>query len=159
MQALGGAKNHMVVLPDADLDLAADQAVNAGFGSAGERCMAISVLVAVGPVADDLVAKIADRARGLRTGDGTRGADMGPLVTRPHRDKVAAYVDQGEKAGAKVVVDGRDVRADGGARGVLARPHAVRPRDSRDGRSTPTRSSVRCCRWSVSTPTTRPSRW
>ena len=78
VQALGGAKNHMVVLPDADLDLAADQAVSAGFGSAGERCMAISVLVAVGPVADDLVAKIADRTRSLRTGDGTRGARHGP---------------------------------------------------------------------------------
>ncbi len=122
VQALGGAKNHMVVLPDADLDLAADQAVNAGFGSAGERCMAISVLVAVGPVADDLVAKIADRARGLVTGDGTRGADMGPLVTEPHRDKVAAYVDQGEQAGAKVVVDGRDVRADGADQGFWLGP-------------------------------------
>ncbi len=122
VQALGGAKNHMVVLPDADLDLAADQAVNAGFGSAGERCMAISVLVAVGPVADDLVAKIADRARGLVTGDGTRGADMGPLVTRPHRDKVATYVDQGEAAGAKVVVDGREVDADGAADGFWLGP-------------------------------------
>src|SRR3954468_11714959 len=90
VQALGGAKNHMVVLPDADLDLAADQAVSAGFGSAGERCMAISVLVAVGPVADDLVAKVADLTRSLRAGDGTRGTDMGPLVTRVHRDKVAS---------------------------------------------------------------------
>src|ERR671920_745845 len=98
VQALGGAKNHMVVLPDADLDLAADQAVNAGFGSAGERCMAVSVLVAVGPVGDELVAKVADRTRSLRTGDGTRGPDMGPLVTSAHRDKVASYVEAGEAA-------------------------------------------------------------
>jgi malonate-semialdehyde dehydrogenase (acetylating)/methylmalonate-semialdehyde dehydrogenase len=122
VQALGGAKNHMVVLPDADLDLAADQAVSAGFGSAGERCMAISVLVAVGPVADDLVAKIADRTRGLRTGDGTRGTDMGPLVTRAHRDKVASYVEEGEAAGAKVVVDGRDVQADASGDGFWLGP-------------------------------------
>jgi malonate-semialdehyde dehydrogenase (acetylating)/methylmalonate-semialdehyde dehydrogenase len=122
VQALGGAKNHMVVLPDADLDHAADQAVSAGYGSAGERCMAISVLVAVGPIADDLVAKIADRTRGLRTGDGTRGADMGPLVTKAHRDKVAAYIEEGEKAGAKVVVDGRDVEADGAAEGFWLGP-------------------------------------
>ncbi len=122
VQALGGAKNHMVVLPDADLDLAADQAVSAGFGSAGERCMAISVLVAVGPVADDLVAKIADRTRGLRTGDGTRGSDMGPLVTRAHRDKVEAYVEEGEADGAKVVVDGRDVQPDGEQQGFWLGP-------------------------------------
>jgi malonate-semialdehyde dehydrogenase (acetylating)/methylmalonate-semialdehyde dehydrogenase len=122
VQALGGAKNHMVVLPDADLDLAADQAVSAGFGSAGERCMAISVLVAVGPIADDLVAKIADRTRTLRTGDGTRGSDMGPLVTREHRDKVASYVEAGESSGAKLVVDGREVRADGGTDGFWLGP-------------------------------------
>ncbi len=82
VQALGGAKNHMLVLPDADLDLAADAAVNAGFGSAGERCMAISALVAVEPIADELIEKIKDRMGKLRTGDGTRGCDMGPLVTR-----------------------------------------------------------------------------
>jgi malonate-semialdehyde dehydrogenase (acetylating)/methylmalonate-semialdehyde dehydrogenase len=113
VQALGGAKNHMVVLPDADLDLAADQAVSAGYGSAGERCMAISVLVAVGPVGDELVAKVADRTRTLRIGDGTRGTDMGPLVTKPHRDRVASFIEEGESAGAKVVVDGREVEADG----------------------------------------------
>ena len=107
VQALGGAKNHMVVLPDADLDLAADAAVNAGFGSAGERCMAISALVAVGGVADDLVAKIAERANKLKTGDGTKDSDMGPLVTKAHRDKVASYVDAGEADGATLVVDGR----------------------------------------------------
>ena len=113
VQALGGAKNHMVVLPDADLDLAADAAINAGFGSAGERCMAISALVVVGPVADALVAKIKERAVKLKTGDGTKGADMGPLVTQVHRDKVASYVDAGEKEGATIVVDGRSVNPGG----------------------------------------------
>jgi len=113
VQALGGAKNHMVVLPDADLDLAADAAINAGFGSAGERCMAISALVVVEPVADELVAKIKERALKLKTGDGTKGADMGPLVTQVHRDKVASYVDAGEKEGATVVVDGRSVNPGG----------------------------------------------
>ena len=113
VQALGGAKNHMVVLPDADLDLAADAAINAGFGSAGERCMAISALVVVEPVADELVAKIKERAIKLKTGDGTKGADMGPLVTQVHRDKVASYVDAGEKEGATIVVDGRTVNPGG----------------------------------------------
>ncbi|MFD6351623.1 CoA-acylating methylmalonate-semialdehyde dehydrogenase [Nocardia tengchongensis] len=122
VQALGGAKNHMVVLPDADLDLAADAAVNAGFGSAGERCMAISALVAVGPIADDLVARITERATTIRTGDGTRGTDMGPLVTQAHRDKVAAYIDAGESAGARVVLDGRAVTADGDAAGFWLGP-------------------------------------
>jgi malonate-semialdehyde dehydrogenase (acetylating)/methylmalonate-semialdehyde dehydrogenase len=113
VQALGGAKNHMLVLPDADLDLAADAAVSAGFGSAGERCMAISAVVAVDPVGDDLVARIADRIASLRIGDGRRGCDMGPLVTREHRDRVASYLDAGVDAGAKLVVDGRDVSVDG----------------------------------------------
>ena len=113
VQALGGAKNHMVVLPDADLDLAADAAINAGFGSAGERCMAISALVVVEPVADLLVAKIKERALKLKTGDGTKGSDMGPLVTQVHRDKVASYVDAGEKEGATLVVDGRSVNPGG----------------------------------------------
>lgn len=132
VQALGGAKNHMVVLPDADLDLAADSAVNAGFGSAGERCMAISVLVAVGSVGDELVARIADRTRTLVTGDGGaeatgaagtgREADMGPLVTREHRDKVASFIDSGEREGAKVVVDGRGVRARGSEDGFWLGP-------------------------------------
>jgi malonate-semialdehyde dehydrogenase (acetylating)/methylmalonate-semialdehyde dehydrogenase len=109
VQALGGAKNHAVILPDADLDLAADAMINAGFGSAGERCMAISAAVAVGPIADELVAKIAERAATLKIGDGTKDSDMGPLVTRAHRDKVASYIDAGEADGAKVVVDGRTV--------------------------------------------------
>ncbi|MFW0792261.1 CoA-acylating methylmalonate-semialdehyde dehydrogenase [Gordonia sp. CPCC 205515] len=122
VQALGGAKNHAIILPDADLDLAADAMVNAGFGSAGERCMAISVAVAVGDVADDLVAKITERAKTIKTGDGTKNSDMGPLVTRVHRDKVASYVDAGEKAGATVVLDGRTVEADGGADGFWLGP-------------------------------------
>ena len=113
VQALGGAKNHMIVLPDADLELAADAAINAGFGSAGERCMAISAIVAVEPIADKLIEKIKERAVKIKTGDGTKGADMGPLVTKVHRDKVAAYISAGEKEGAKVVVDGRDIKVDG----------------------------------------------
>jgi len=114
VQALGGAKNHAVILPDADLDLAADAMVNAGFGSAGERCMAISAAVAVGPIADDLVAKISERAQGIKTGDGTGDVDMGPLVTKVHRDKVASYIDAGEADGAKIVVDGRGVTSEVG---------------------------------------------
>ncbi len=113
VQALAGAKNHMLVLPDADLDLAADQAVNAGFGSAGERCMAISVVLAVDTIADELVAKIAERMPKLRTGDGRRGCDMGPLVTGAHRDKVASYIAAGEAAGATLVVHGRNPVVDG----------------------------------------------
>ncbi|RZT85828.1 malonate-semialdehyde dehydrogenase (acetylating)/methylmalonate-semialdehyde dehydrogenase [Pseudonocardia sediminis] len=122
VQALGGAKNHMVVLPDADLDLAADQAVNAGFGSAGERCMAVSVLVAVGSCADTLVDKIAERARGLRTGDGRRGCDMGPLVTRAAQERVSGYVDAGEAEGARVVVDGRTGEFDAEGEGFFVGP-------------------------------------
>ena len=125
VQALGGAKNHAVILPDADLDLAADAMVNAGFGSAGERCMAISACVAVGPIADDLVAKIAHRAQAIKTGDGAGDADMGPLVTRAHRDKVASYIDAGETDGAKIVVDGRNVEADGGQNGFWLGPTLI----------------------------------
>jgi malonate-semialdehyde dehydrogenase (acetylating)/methylmalonate-semialdehyde dehydrogenase len=109
VQALGGAKNHMLVLPDADLDLAADAAVSAGFGSAGERCMAISVLVAVDPIGDDLVARIKERVAGLTVGPGAEAAsEMGPLVTRQHRDKVASYLDGGVAQGASLAVDGRE---------------------------------------------------
>ena len=122
VQALGGAKNHMLVLPDADLDLAADQAINAGFGSAGERCMAISVVLAVDPIGDALVAKITERMAGLRTGDGRRATDMGPLVTKVHRDKVASYVDAGETAGATLVVDGRNPQVDGSEGGYWLGP-------------------------------------
>jgi len=110
VQALGGAKNHMVVLPDADVDMAADAAVSAAFGSAGERCMAISVVVAVGGVGDLLVDAIKSRMPAIKVGAGDEpGNEMGPLITREHRDKVAGYVEAGESAGAKVVVDGRDL--------------------------------------------------
>ena len=122
VQALGGAKNHMLVLPDADLDLVADSAINAGFGSAGERCMAISVVVAVEPVADALIAKVTERMSKLRTGDGRRGCDMGPLVTREHRDKVASYIDIAITDGAHVVVDGRNQEFDGDANGFWLGP-------------------------------------
>jgi len=122
VQALGGAKNHMIVLPDADLDLAADAAVSAGYGSAGERCMAISALVAVGGIADELVAKIAERTRTLRIGDGLRGTDMGPLVTKAHREKVAGYIEAGEASGATVVLDGRQVKADAEGDGFFLGP-------------------------------------
>jgi malonate-semialdehyde dehydrogenase (acetylating)/methylmalonate-semialdehyde dehydrogenase len=113
VQALGGAKNHMIVLPDCDLELAADAAINAGFGSAGERCMAISAIVAVEPIGNALVARIKSRMAKIVTGDGTKGSDMGPLVTAVHRDKVASYIEAGAKEGATVVVDGRDLKVDG----------------------------------------------
>ncbi|MDD7939238.1 CoA-acylating methylmalonate-semialdehyde dehydrogenase [Actinomycetospora lutea] len=122
VQALGGAKNHAVVLPDADLDMAADQAINAGFGSAGERCMAISAVVAVGSAGDPLVEKIRERAEGLRTGDGRRGADMGPLVSRAAQERVSSYVDAGAAAGATLVVDGRGVTPDADGEGFFVGP-------------------------------------
>jgi malonate-semialdehyde dehydrogenase (acetylating) / methylmalonate-semialdehyde dehydrogenase len=109
VQALGGAKNHMVVLPDADIDMAADAAVSAAYGSAGERCMAISVVVAVGDAAEPLVGAISERLPKIHIGDGmTPEAEMGPLVTREHRDKVASYLDSAAAQGATVVVDGRE---------------------------------------------------
>ena len=108
VQALGGAKNHMVVLPDADIEMAADAAVSAAYGSAGERCMAISVVVAVGAVADPLVNAISARLPKIKVGPGTDPqAEMGPLITREHRDKVASYLDSGPAQGAELVVDGR----------------------------------------------------
>lgn len=114
VQALGGAKNHMLVLPDADLDLAADAAVSAAYGSAGERCMAISVVAAVGEIADPLIAAISSRMSKLTIGDGTNpDSEMGPLVTREHRDKVAGYIGIGADEGATVVVDGREQEFDG----------------------------------------------
>jgi malonate-semialdehyde dehydrogenase (acetylating)/methylmalonate-semialdehyde dehydrogenase len=125
VQALGGAKNHMLVLPDADLDLVADSAINAGFGSAGERCMAISVLVVVEPVADDLIPKIVERIGQIKVGDGRRACDMGPLVTQVHRDKVASYIDIAKKDGATVVVDGREVNPDGDANGYWLGPTLI----------------------------------
>jgi malonate-semialdehyde dehydrogenase (acetylating) / methylmalonate-semialdehyde dehydrogenase len=114
-QALGGAKNHMIVLPDADIDMAADAAVGAGYGSAGERCMAVSMIVAVGHAADDLVGAIKERIPKIKVGDGMDSdAEMGPLITREHRDKVASYVEGAPNEGATVVVDGREGAPDGG---------------------------------------------
>ncbi len=114
VQALGGAKNHMIVLPDADIEMAADAAVSAGYGSAGERCMAVSMLVAVGGAADELVEAIRERLPKVKVGDGLDPeSEMGPLVTREHRDKVAAYIDRGREEGAKVVADGRESAPDG----------------------------------------------
>ena len=114
VQALGGAKNHMIVLPDADVEMAADAAVSAGYGSAGERCMAVSVLVAVGDVADPLVEAIRERLPKVKVGDGLEeGSEMGPLVTREHRDKVASYIESGAGQGATIVADGRDTTPDG----------------------------------------------
>ncbi|MBM3686610.1 MAG: CoA-acylating methylmalonate-semialdehyde dehydrogenase [Actinobacteria bacterium] len=121
VQALGGAKNHMIVLPDADIDMAADAAVSAGFGSAGERCMAISVVVAVGGVGDKLVDAIAARMPKVKVGPGTDpDAEMGPLITGEHRDKVASYLAGASGEGATVVVDGReaDLPSDGFFLGV-----------------------------------------
>ena len=108
VQALGGAKNHMLVLPDADIDLAADAAVSAAYGSAGERCMAISVVVAVGAVADPLISAIRQRIARIKVGPGLEaGNEMGPLITREHRDRVASYLETAESHGATVAVDGR----------------------------------------------------
>ncbi len=108
VQALGGAKNHMIVLPDADMELAADSAVSAGYGSAGERCMAISVVVTVGDAADKLLPKVKERIEALKVGPGMEpDSEMGPLITREHRDRVASYVDKGIEEGAEVVTDGR----------------------------------------------------
>ena len=157
VQALGGAKNHMLVLPDADLDLVADSAVNAGFGSAGERCMAISVVLAVDSVADSLISKITSRMATLKTGDGTRDTDMGPLITGAHRDKVASYVDVAAADGA----DGRRRRTrDRGATATRTGSGSgrrwwtgCRPRRP----STPRRSSARCSRSSASPATRRAS--
>jgi malonate-semialdehyde dehydrogenase (acetylating)/methylmalonate-semialdehyde dehydrogenase len=123
VQALGGAKNHMVVLPDADIGQAADAAVSAGFGSAGERCMAVSVVVVVGDTGDELVPAIRDRITGLKVGDGRGpGCDMGPLVTAAHRDKVVSYVDTGVAEGATLAVDGRAHPVDGAASGFWLGP-------------------------------------
>ena len=114
VQALGGAKNHMVVMPDADLDQAVDALIGAAYGSAGERCMAISVAVAVGDVADKLVARLAERVPKIKVADGMdKTAEMGPLVTRAHWEKVKGYVDTGVAEGAKLVVDGRGLKVEG----------------------------------------------
>jgi len=114
VQALGGAKNHMVVMPDADLDQAVDALIGSAYGSAGERCMAISVAVAVGRIADELVERLAPRVRALKVGDGMdKSSEMGPLVTAAHRAKVKGYIDEGEREGAALVVDGRGLEVAG----------------------------------------------
>jgi len=114
VQALAGAKNHMLVLPDADIEMAADAAVSAAYGSAGERCMAVSVVVTVGDVAEPLIAAIKERIPNIKVGDGMeQGVEMGPLITREHRDRVASFLDSGAEQGAKVVVDGRDATPEG----------------------------------------------
>jgi malonate-semialdehyde dehydrogenase (acetylating)/methylmalonate-semialdehyde dehydrogenase len=123
VQALGGAKNHMIVLPDADMDLAADAAVSAGYGSAGERCMAISAVVAVGEAGDPLIDGVRTRIEKLKVGPGDEaGVEMGPLVTKQHLDKVRSYVDAGEKAGALLVSDGRDLVVEGHENGFFLGP-------------------------------------
>ena len=146
----------MIVLPDADIDMAADAAVSAGYGSAGERCMAVSMVVAVGGVADELVAAIKERIPKVKVGDGLEpGAEMGPLVTREHRDRVASYVERAPGEGATVVVDGRESVPDGD--GFFLGAVADRQRDARRWTTTATRSSGRCSASRASTPTTRRS--
>jgi len=132
VQALGGAKNHMVVLPDADIDMAADAAVSAAYGSAGERCMAISVVVAVGDVADPLVGAIQERLPKIKVGDGMLpDSEMGPLVTEAHRDKVASYLDSGAEQGATLLADGRETApADGFFLGVSLLDHVTTEMDA-----------------------------
>ncbi len=123
MQALGGAKNHMIVLPDADMELAADAAVSAAYGSAGERCMAISMVVAVGNAGDKLIPLMKERIAKLKVGDGLEaGAEMGPLINGPHRDKVAGYIDSGVAEGATLVTDGRGLKVVGRENGFFLGP-------------------------------------
>lgn len=123
VQALGGAKNHMIVLPDADIDLAADAAVSAGYGSAGERCMAISAVVAVGDAGDRLIDGVQQRIEKLNVGPGDQpGVEMGPLVTRQHLDRVRGYVDAGEKEGALLIADGRSFVVEGYEDGFFLGP-------------------------------------
>jgi len=123
VQALGGAKNHAVVLPDADLDSAADALIGAAYGSAGERCMAISAVVAVGAAGDAIVARLRDKVAALHVGPGDReGVDLGPLITQAHLDRVRGYVDAGEREGAELVVDGRGVRVEGHEGGYFLGP-------------------------------------
>ncbi|GAB2557593.1 CoA-acylating methylmalonate-semialdehyde dehydrogenase [Leucobacter ruminantium] len=135
VQALGGAKNHMLVLPDADLDLVADQAINAGYGAAGERCMAISVVLAVEPVADELIEKIKERIAKLNIGNGALSPepDMGPVISGVHRDKISGYVDIAEADGADILVDGRNFKVDGHEDGFFFGPTLIDniPLDSR----------------------------
>jgi malonate-semialdehyde dehydrogenase (acetylating) / methylmalonate-semialdehyde dehydrogenase len=163
VQALGGAKNHMVVLPDADIDLAADSAVSAAYGSAGERCMAISVAVVVGDVADQLIDAVKVRMEKLTIGDGTDSAsEMGPLITREHRDRVAGYVAAGAESGATVVVDGRETQfeCDGFFLGVSLLDH-VTPDMScyRDEIFGPVLSVVRVATYQAAVDLIRDNQW
>ena len=164
VQALGGAKNHMIVLPDADIDMAADAAVSAGYGSAGERCMAIATIVAVGDVADPLVAAISARLPKVKVGPGSDPAsEMGPLVTRQHRDKVASYLESGPAQGATVVADGREhplyKDSDGFFLGASLIDHVTTEMDAyKDeifGPCSPSCASTRTTRRSSSSTTTR----
>ena len=157
VQALGGAKNHMVVLPDADIDMAADAAVSAGYGSAGERCMAISVVVAVGQVADPLVEAIKARLPKLRVGPGSEpDSEMGPLITREHRDKVASYVDTAAEQGANRRRRRSPARCPATASSSASRSSTT---SARPWTATGTRSSDRSWAWSAWTPTRKPSAW
>jgi malonate-semialdehyde dehydrogenase (acetylating)/methylmalonate-semialdehyde dehydrogenase len=123
VQALGGAKNHMIVMPDADMDQAADALIGAAYGSAGERCMAISVLVAVGDSAEALIPRLLERARRLKVGPGhVPGVEMGPLVTAAHRSRVQSYIEQGVAEGAKLLLDGRGLRVPGSEAGFFLGP-------------------------------------
>ena len=120
VQALGGAKNHMIVMPDADIDGAVNALIGAAFGSAGERCMAISVALAVGDIADELVAKLAEKTKTLKIGDGTnKGLDMGPLISKEHLEKVKGYIAKGVEEGATLVVDGREAQIDADENGYF----------------------------------------
>ena len=149
-QALGGAKNHMIVLPDADIDMAADAAVSAAYGSAGERCMAVSMLVAVGAVADPLIEAIKERIPKVKVGDGLDPAsEMGPLITREHRDKVASYLDEATRR------DSRRRARELSLTRLLPWPVADRRRRSRGCAPTRTRSSAPCSASRGSRPTTR----
>ena len=156
VQALGGAKNHMVVLPDADMTEAAEAAVSAGYGSAGERCMAASVLVAVGGCGDELVEGIRRRVERLAVGPGTDpDSEMGPLITAEHRDRVASYLDIGRDEGASVVIDGRQ-HATSGEKGGTGSDRAFSTRSPRRCRSIVTRYSDPCSRWCGWAPWTTP---
>ena len=163
VQALGGAKNHMMVLPDADFDLAADAAVSAAYGSAGERCMAISVLVTVGDAADRLLPRIRERIGRLKVAPGIEeGAEMGPLVTKEHHARVVSYVEKGEAEGAKLLEDGRKLRVPGARAGIFPGPLPLRPGHAghddlqgRDLRPGPERRQDRVLRQRPSTSSTQ----
>jgi malonate-semialdehyde dehydrogenase (acetylating)/methylmalonate-semialdehyde dehydrogenase len=122
VQALGGAKNHAIVMPDADLKFAVEAIVGAGYGSAGERCMAIATVVAVGDVADRLVAALAERARRVTTGNGATDVEMGPVITRAARERIMGLIDRGCEEGAAIVVDGRGIRVAGHENGFFVGP-------------------------------------